>query len=92
MSGDSVICPISFHELPAVTNVASDQLYNQGTETRSFQGKQSSWQGEGKNNLKMTDLKDKIFPLLDKVSEVQAFEASTSYWLNHLVLIKTHLA
>lgn len=42
MSGDSVICPISFQELPAVTNVASDQLYNRGTETRSFQGKQSS--------------------------------------------------
>lgn len=34
-----------------------------------------------------------MLPLVDnKVSKVQAFEASTFYQLNYLVLIKTHFA
>jgi len=34
-----------------------------------------------------------MLPLIDnKVSKVQAFETNTSYWLDRLVLMKTHFA
>lgn len=47
-----------------------------------------------KNNLSVRlQLKGKYCRYsINKVSKVQAFEASTSHWLNYLVLIKTHLA